>query len=46
MNNKENKILITGVAGFMGCHIFDQLSEQGYDVYGIDNLSGGFLKNV
>jgi len=44
--NKEDKILITGSAGFMGCHISDQLLEQGYDVYGIDDLSGGFLENV
>jgi len=40
------KILVTGSAGFIGSHVFDQLCEQGHDVYGIDDLSGGFLRNV
>ncbi len=43
---KKDKILITGSAGFMGCHLFDQLLDEGHNVYGVDNLSGGFLKNV
>ena len=40
------KCLVTGAAGFMGSHLVDYLLEQGHDVYGIDNLSGGFLQNV
>lgn len=41
-----SKILITGVAGFLGSHLADALIKEGHEVYGIDNLSGGDLKNV
>ena len=34
------KILITGVKGFIGHHLFNFLSEEGHEVYGIDNCSG------
>lgn len=46
MNNKNVKILVTGSAGFMGSHLYDQLENQGFDVFGVDDLSGGFLRNV
>ncbi|OQA39082.1 MAG: UDP-glucose 4-epimerase [Parcubacteria group bacterium ADurb.Bin316] len=46
MNNKKIKILVTGSAGFMGSHLVDGLEEKGYNVYGIDDLSGGFMRNV
>lgn len=45
MKNKL-KILVTGSAGFMGSHLYDRLFSAGYDVYGIDDLSGGFMRNV
>ncbi len=32
------KYLITGVAGFIGFHVARQLSSEGHDVIGIDNL--------
>lgn len=44
--HKKVKILVTGSAGFMGSHLYDQLFDAGYDVYGVDDLSGGFMKNV
>lgn len=44
--NKKDRILVTGSAGFMGSHLVDQLEREGYDVYGIDDLSGGYLRNV
>ena len=34
------KILITGVKGFIGHHLFNFLTEEGHEVYGIDNCSG------
>ena len=40
------KILITGVAGLIGSHLAEHLLGKGYDVYGVDNLSGGYLENV
>lgn len=40
------KILVTGVAGFMGSHIADGLIQKGYKVIGIDNLVGGYRENV
>jgi UDP-glucose 4-epimerase len=35
------KILITGVAGFIGSNLADRLLGEGYEVIGIDNLSQG-----
>jgi UDP-glucose 4-epimerase len=40
------KILITGVAGFIGSNLANNLLEKGHDVIGIDNLSYGFLRNI
>ena len=33
------KILVTGAAGFIGFHVSQRLLQEGYDVYGIDNLN-------
>lgn len=33
------KVLITGVAGFIGHAVAGRLSERGYDIVGIDNLN-------
>lgn len=33
------RILVTGVAGFIGMHVANRLLEQGAEVVGIDNLS-------
>jgi len=40
------KILITGVAGFLGSNLLDKLLACGHDVVGIDNLSMGSMDNV
>ncbi len=42
MNDQKTKILITGVAGLLGAHFSRHLLDKGYDVVGIDNLSGGY----
>jgi UDP-glucuronate 4-epimerase len=33
------KVLVTGVAGFIGFHLASRLLEAGHQVYGIDNLN-------
>ena len=40
------KVLVTGVAGFMGSHLADALLLRDYSVVGIDNLLGGYIENV
>lgn len=40
------KVLITGVAGLIGSHLAEYLVPKGYEVYGVDNLSGGYIENV
>lgn len=43
---KYKKILITGVAGFIGSAIARKLIELNYEVHGIDNLSSGKIENI
>jgi UDP-glucose 4-epimerase len=40
------KILITGVAGFIGSNLADRLLNSGYEVAGIDNFSYGCERNI
>lgn len=40
------KIFITGIAGFLGSHLAEALLQEGHEVHGIDNLSGGEKENV
>lgn len=42
----KKKILVTGVAGFVGSNLADRLVREGYSVVGIDNLSQGFIEQV
>ncbi len=42
----ESKILVTGVAGLLGSHLAEYLVNKGHTVFGIDNLSGGYLENI
>ena len=45
MVDKYN-ILVTGVAGFLGSHLSEQLAKQGHNVFGIDNMIGGYEDNI
>jgi len=40
------KVLITGVAGFIGSNLAHYLLKKGYDVRGIDNLSYGVKEQI
>jgi len=40
------KVLVTGVAGFIGSHVADHCLRLGFDVVGVDDLSGGFIENI
>ena len=40
------RILVTGVAGFLGSHVANTLSKQGHEVVGVDNLVGGYKSNI
>jgi UDP-glucose 4-epimerase len=40
------RVLVTGAAGFIGSHVADHCLRQGFQVVGVDDLSGGFIENV
>ena len=46
MKNIKYKILVTGVAGFLGSHLSEKLSKLGHSVVGIDNMMGGYQDNI
>ena len=43
---KKKKVLVTGGCGFIGSHLVERLVELGANVTILDDLSGGFLKNI
>tara|TARA_Y100000768_G_scaffold95496_1_gene69487 strand:+ start:552 stop:1523 length:972 start_codon:yes stop_codon:yes gene_type:complete len=45
-NNSKEKILVTGFAGFIGMHLCQSLLNDGYDVYGVDNINSYYDKNL
>jgi len=42
----ELRVLVTGIAGFMGSYLADSLIRGGHEVIGIDNLVGGYKTNI
>src|SRR6516225_6778996 len=42
----QSKVLVTGVAEFIGSHVAAHLLKQGHFVVGLDDLSGGFEDHV
>lgn len=45
-DKRLGKVVITGVAGFLGSHLADKFLAEGYHVVGIDNLIGGYVSNI
>jgi len=42
----SKKVLVTGVAGFLGSHLAEKLSLLNHQVIGVDNMLGGYEDNV
>lgn len=42
----SDKVLVTGVAGFIGSWLSEELTKKGYEVVGADNFQGGDISNV
>ncbi len=45
-DDRNNRVLVTGGAGFLGSHLCDRLIEKGYDVLCADNFYTGTKRNV
>lgn len=46
MSSRNARVLITGVAGFIGSQLAAVLTDRGYEVHGIDNLIHGEERNL
>ena len=46
MNKSPQKILVTGVVGFLGSHLAEKLSEMNHEIIGVDNMSSGYEDNI
>src|SRR5262245_29185325 len=42
----KSRVLVTGAAGFMGSHVAEHCLALGMEVVAVDDLSGGFERNV
>lgn len=42
----KGKVVVTGVAGFIGSNLADRLLREGYQVVGLDNLSYGVAEQI
>ena len=42
----RKNILITGVAGFIGSKVAERFKKENYNIFGVDDMSTGSLKNI
>jgi dTDP-glucose 4,6-dehydratase len=42
----NQRVLVTGAAGFLGSHLTDRLLAEGHTVLGVDNLATGAAENL
>ncbi|MEE8549856.1 MAG: NAD-dependent epimerase/dehydratase family protein, partial [Gemmatimonadota bacterium] len=40
------RLLVTGVAGFLGSHLADRLLGEGHEIIGLDNFITGTPDNI
>ena len=40
------RVVVTGVAGFLGSHLADRLLAEGHEIVGLDNLVTGHERNI
>lgn len=40
------RVLITGIAGFIGSHVVEKFSKRKFDIFGLDDYSSGKLDNL
>jgi UDP-glucose 4-epimerase len=43
---RDETVLVTGVAGFIGAHVAEHCMKLSMSVVGLDDLSGGYVENV
>jgi len=46
MTGKAKRIVVTGVAGFIGSNLASYLLARGYEVAGVDNLTQGVIEQI
>ncbi len=45
-HSRQSSILITGAAGFIGSHLCKRFLDEGYRVFGMDNMLTGNFQNI
>ena len=46
LNHKQNRVLVTGGAGFLGSHLCESLLRKGDNVICVDNFFTGYKSNI